>query len=142
MKITLDTFGQYLDCPRLGKTGSALDQQVAVAQERDQHPVDQVRLADDQPAGMRLKLLKLLYNGHPVLRSKKSACHCRDDALARQLVALFFALRGPSSVIMLTFRQTSPERIAENQHKMRRFGHIARRFGVQTARGHGADGGP
>jgi hypothetical protein len=57
VKIALDTLGQHLDRARLCQPGRPLHQQVAVAQQRNQHPVDQV-------------------NAPRV----KTACHCSGDA--------------------------------------------------------------
>ncbi len=73
MKVTLDTLGQNLDRPGLGQARCALDQQMAIAQQRDQHPVDEVRLPNDETACMGLKLLKFLDDAHQLLRTKKSA---------------------------------------------------------------------
>ena len=42
----------------------ALDEQVTVAEQRDEHPVDQVCLSDDQAARMCLELLELSCNAH------------------------------------------------------------------------------
>jgi hypothetical protein len=42
MKISLDAFGQYLDRPGFRETGRALHEQVAIAEQRDQHSVYQV----------------------------------------------------------------------------------------------------
>ena len=64
MKITLDALGQHLDRAGLGQSRRALDQQMPVAQQRNQHPVDQVRLADNQSARMGLELLKLFCDTH------------------------------------------------------------------------------
>ena len=49
MKIAFDAVGEYLDCAGFGETRSTFHEQVAVAKQRDQHPVDQVRLTDNQP---------------------------------------------------------------------------------------------
>ncbi len=64
MKIALDTLGQHFDRACLGQAGRAFDQQVTVTEQRDQHPVDQVSLADDQSTRMGLQLLELLCDAH------------------------------------------------------------------------------
>jgi hypothetical protein len=46
----LDRVGERLHSERLGETGHAFDQQMPVAQEREQEPVDQVVLSDDDLA--------------------------------------------------------------------------------------------
>jgi hypothetical protein len=42
VKITFDALRQHLDGTRLGQAGGTLDEQVAVAEQRDQHAIDQV----------------------------------------------------------------------------------------------------
>jgi hypothetical protein len=37
---------------------------MTIAQQRDQHPVNQVCLADDQIAGVSFQLLELFYEAH------------------------------------------------------------------------------
>ena len=64
MEIALDTLGKHLDRTCLRKPGSTLDQQVAIAKQRNQHAIDQVRLTDDQAARVRLELLKLFCDAH------------------------------------------------------------------------------
>jgi hypothetical protein len=54
MEITLDTLGKHLDRARLGETGGTFNQQVTIAQQRNQHAVDQVCLADNKRARMSL----------------------------------------------------------------------------------------
>jgi uncharacterized membrane protein (UPF0127 family) len=68
---------------------------VAIAQQCEQHPVDQLCLANDQIAGVSFELLELFYEAHLVPRQGEKACHCSDDALAGQPVAGFFAHVGP-----------------------------------------------
>jgi hypothetical protein len=58
MKISLDALGEHFDRTSLGEARGAFDQQVTVAQQREQHAIDQVRLADDQAARMLFQLLK------------------------------------------------------------------------------------
>ena len=58
MKVALDALGQNLDRTGLCQARRTFDQQVTIAQERDQHPVDEVRLPNDEAARMHLKLLK------------------------------------------------------------------------------------
>ena len=64
VEVALDAFGQHLDRTRLREPRGALYQQVAVAQQRDQHAVDQVRLTDNQPARMCFEFLKLFPDAH------------------------------------------------------------------------------
>ena len=54
MEVTLDTLGKHLDRARLGETGGTFNQQVTIAQQRNQHAVDQVCLADNKRARMSL----------------------------------------------------------------------------------------
>ena len=64
MEVSFDTFREHLDRARLGESRRALYQQVAIAQQRNEHTIDEVRLADDQAARMRLELLELFYDAH------------------------------------------------------------------------------
>src|SRR5690606_4268838 len=72
VEIALDAFRQHLDGAGLGEARLTLDQQVPVAQERDQHAVDQMRLSDDQAAGVRFQPLELLCKGHRALRIREA----------------------------------------------------------------------
>ncbi len=47
MKIALDAVAEHLDRARLGEPRRALDEQVAVGQDRDQQALEQVALTDD-----------------------------------------------------------------------------------------------
>ena len=64
VEVALDALGQHLNRARLGEAGRALDKQVSVAQQRDQHAIDQVRLPDNQAAGVRFELLKMVRDAH------------------------------------------------------------------------------
>ena len=44
-----DDLGERLDRQRLGDTGNTFEQHVALGQQADQHPLDQLVLADDDP---------------------------------------------------------------------------------------------
>ncbi len=68
VEIALDALGEDFDGAGLGQPRRAFHQQMAVAQQSDQHPIDEVRLANDQPARMRLEFLKLLCDAHCWLR--------------------------------------------------------------------------
>ena len=50
MEVALDGLRQGLDGGGLGQSGQAFDEEMAVAQEADQHTVDKTGLADD-PGG-------------------------------------------------------------------------------------------
>ena len=47
LEVAADRLGERLDGHRLGQAGHALDEQVAAGQEGDDHPLEQVVLADD-----------------------------------------------------------------------------------------------
>ena len=49
-KTRVDRLGERLDRQRLGQTGYAFEQHVAVGQQPDQQPVDHVALPDQQLA--------------------------------------------------------------------------------------------
>ena len=59
MEIALDAVAQHLDRARLGKPRSAFDEQVAVAQEGDEHAIQQSLLADDETFEVRFELAEL-----------------------------------------------------------------------------------
>ena len=64
MEIAFDALRQHLDRACLGETGSTLDEQVSVAKQSNEHAIDQVRLPDNQAAGVRLELLELFCDAH------------------------------------------------------------------------------
>ncbi len=64
VKIALDAVAEDLDGPRLGQPRGAFHQQMAIAQQRDQHPVDQSRLAHHQALQVFFQTLKLGLDGH------------------------------------------------------------------------------
>ena len=47
LEISLQAVGQHLDCTCFRQPRRPLDQDMAITQQRDQHAVDQMRLADD-----------------------------------------------------------------------------------------------
>ena len=47
VKIRLDAVGQYFDCPGFCKTRRAFDEQMSVGKQRDQQPVHERFLADN-----------------------------------------------------------------------------------------------
>ena len=100
VEIAFDTLREYLDGACLGEARRALNQQVPIAQKRDQHAIDQVRLTYDQAAGMRLELLELICDAHQWLPGRYGARHCREDACRGQLVTCNFVHRSVTSVIM------------------------------------------
>jgi hypothetical protein len=55
VEVALYALAQDLDRARLGEARRALDEQMAVAEQRQKHPVDEMRLADDALADMRLE---------------------------------------------------------------------------------------
>ncbi len=73
VEIALDALRQHLDGAGLGQPRRTLDQQVTVAQKRNEHAVDQVRLPDDQAACMRLELLELVCDAHQWLPGRFGA---------------------------------------------------------------------
>ena len=64
MEITFDAFREHLNSTCLGQTRCTLNEKVSVTQERDQHTIDQMGLADNQPARMCFKFLKLFSDAH------------------------------------------------------------------------------
>ena len=62
---------EHLDRAGLGQPRRTLDQQMTVAQQRDQHAIDQMILPDDQAAGVGFELLKLFCDAHLELRRSK-----------------------------------------------------------------------
>src|SRR5690606_23472260 len=63
--------------------GSAFDQKVAVAQQRNQHAVDEMGLAHDETARMCFELLEFFYYGH-LHSTSQTACHFIDEAVPVQ----------------------------------------------------------
>jgi hypothetical protein len=59
MEIPLDAVAQDFDRARLGETRRAFNEQVAVAQERDEHAIQQPLLADDEAFQVRFELPEL-----------------------------------------------------------------------------------
>ena len=107
MKIAFDTLGEHLDRTRLCEARSSLHEQMAIAQQCNEHAVDQMGLTNDQATRVRLQLLYLFYDRHSQLRSikrhQKWACHSREDARAGQPVAAFIINYRVTSVIMAPF---------------------------------------
>ncbi len=64
VKIAFDAVGKHLDCAGLGEPRRTFHEQVAVAKQRDQHPVDQVGLTDNQPTRVCFEFLKLFCDAH------------------------------------------------------------------------------
>ena len=64
VEIALDALGQHFDGTGLCQARRTFDEQVSITQQRDQHPVDQMCLTDDQPARMSLEFLKLFCDAH------------------------------------------------------------------------------
>ncbi len=59
MKVTFDAVTQNFDRARLGETGRAFDEQMAVGEQRHEHSIQQPFLADDEAFQMRLELPEL-----------------------------------------------------------------------------------
>ena len=59
MEVAFDAVAQDFDRARLRKPGRAFDEQVAVAQERDEHAIQQPFLADDETFQVRFELPEL-----------------------------------------------------------------------------------
>ena len=59
MEVAFDAVTQHFDRTRLGKPRSAFDEQVAVAQEGDEHAIQQSLLADDETFEVRFELAEL-----------------------------------------------------------------------------------
>ncbi len=55
VKVALDAVAQHLDRARLRQTRRALDEQVPVAQQRDQHSIEQRLLPHDEGLQVRLE---------------------------------------------------------------------------------------
>ena len=58
---------------RLRETGRALDEQVAVAEQHDEHPVEQAFLTDDETFQMRFELEELFLQRHGLVLDLKRA---------------------------------------------------------------------
>ena len=58
LEVHPDRLGERLDRHRLGQTGDALDEQVPTGQERDEHPLEELVLADDGPLHLVEHLLE------------------------------------------------------------------------------------
>ena len=79
--------GQALDRARLGEAGQALDQHVAIGQQRDHQPLDHTLLADDRGVDPVLDFLDLLARRHRCtpasqLRRHRNNCRPGDAGLA------------------------------------------------------------
>jgi hypothetical protein len=59
MEVTLDAVSQDLDRARLREPGRAFDEQVPIAQEGDEHAIQQAILADDETFQVRFELPEL-----------------------------------------------------------------------------------
>ena len=59
VKVTLDQFAEALDGAGLGQAGRAFHQQVAIAEQGDEHAIDQGFLADDLLADVLFEQLNI-----------------------------------------------------------------------------------
>src|SRR5690606_39825492 len=72
MEVALDVMTQHLDRARFRQARRALDEQMPVAQERDQHAVQQTLLADDEALQVRLETDEfLLQRRHRTVRNQR-----------------------------------------------------------------------
>jgi hypothetical protein len=59
MEIAFDAVAQNLDRARLGEARGAFDEQMPVAQQRDEHAIQQSILTDDETFQVRFELPEL-----------------------------------------------------------------------------------
>jgi hypothetical protein len=59
MEVAFDAVTQHFDRARLREAGSSFDEQVPVAQESDEHTIQQSLLADDETLQVRCELPEL-----------------------------------------------------------------------------------
>ena len=77
VEVAFDTLRENLDGAGLGQAGGTFHEEMAIAEQCDQHPVDQVRLPDNQAARMCLELLELCCDAHQIAPDNQSMCRCR-----------------------------------------------------------------
>jgi hypothetical protein len=59
VKVAFDAVAQDFDRARLREAGRAFDEQVSVAEQHDEHPIQQSFLTDDETLEVLLELQKL-----------------------------------------------------------------------------------
>ena len=73
VEVALDAVAQHLDRAGLREAGRALHEQVAVAEQHGEHPVEQAFLTDDETFEMRLELKELFLQRHGLVLGLKRA---------------------------------------------------------------------
>jgi Tfp pilus assembly protein PilV len=75
---------------------------VPIAQQCDQHAIDQVRLSHDQAARVRFELLEFFYQAHvSITPTGKTACHSIDEVSTVQQKVPGGALGGSAESLVL-----------------------------------------